>query len=362
MGKKKEQTTEEDVTDSPISHKKHKKHKKKHKRRKEDLLSEPHLPAAAVSDSKPSIKLRIRLGGETLSSKKFVLKDDSNTSSLNEYSPTAVAKMKSGGNAKLASLEDEPVDVDDTQLPDPLASAIHPSYLTSNSIISGIMAPSINPWGSSIDFDMTPEKVEDTPEDGEEKKEETSDEEQAWLDALEAGELDDFGEIRKPKDPNLLTARQRALLHGKQEQELLELPSGYKTVELTEEQIQRRQQRAKKRRLQAQEKREKDKKQTLERLLKKQETKTKAPKFKTNKRTDIARYSYVNGVSGIFISVPAGFDFPLRSKTRTDRPKTVLCGVRHCNKVRKYSCSKTGVPLCSLQCYKKNLQLHKVAS
>ncbi|XP_036369257.1 INO80 complex subunit B isoform X2 [Octopus sinensis] len=332
MGKKKEQTTEEDVTDSPISHKKHKKHKKKHKRRKEDLLSEPHLPAAAVSDSKPSIKLRIRLGGETLSSK------------------------------KLASLEDEPVDVDDTQLPDPLASAIHPSYLTSNSIISGIMAPSINPWGSSIDFDMTPEKVEDTPEDGEEKKEETSDEEQAWLDALEAGELDDFGEIRKPKDPNLLTARQRALLHGKQEQELLELPSGYKTVELTEEQIQRRQQRAKKRRLQAQEKREKDKKQTLERLLKKQETKTKAPKFKTNKRTDIARYSYVNGVSGIFISVPAGFDFPLRSKTRTDRPKTVLCGVRHCNKVRKYSCSKTGVPLCSLQCYKKNLQLHKVAS
>eukprot|EP00106_Octopus_bimaculoides_P010858 XP_014778300.1 PREDICTED: INO80 complex subunit B-like isoform X2 [Octopus bimaculoides] len=331
MGKKKEQT-EEDVTDSPISHKKHKKHKKKHKRRKEDLISEPHLPAAAVLDSKPSIKLRIRLGGETLSSK------------------------------KLASLEDEPVDVDDTQLPDPLASAIHPSYLTSNSIISGIMAPSINPWGSSIDFDMTPEKVEDTPEDGEEKKEETSDEEQAWLDALEAGELDDFGEIRKPKDPNLLTARQRALLHGKQEQELLELPSGYKTVELTEEQIQRRQQRAKKRRLQAQEKREKDKKQTLERLLKKQETKAKGPKLKTNKRTDIARYSYVNGVSGIFISVPAGFDFPLRSQTRTDRPKTVLCGVRHCNKVRKYSCSKTGVPLCSLQCYKKNLQLHKVAS
>ncbi|GAB1608166.1 INO80 complex subunit B-like [Argonauta hians] len=356
MGKKKEQSPE-NITDSPISHKKHKKHKKKHKRRKEDCVSaDPHAPAPGP-DGKQSIKLRIRLGGETYSSKKFILKDENNTSSPT----TAAANMKPGDGNKMDSLEDEPVDVDDTQLPDPLASAIHPSYLTSNSIIAGIMAPSINPWGSSIDFDMTPEKA-DTPEEGEEKKEETSDEEQAWLDALEAGELDDFGEIRKPKDPNLLTARQRALLHGKQEQELLELPSGYKTVELTEEQIQRRQQRAKKRRLQAQEKREKDKKQTVERLLKKQETKAKGPKLKTNKRTDIARYSYVNGVSGIFISVPAGFDFPLNSQTRTDRPKPVLCGVRHCSKPKKYSCSKTGIPLCSLQCYKKNLQVHKLSA
>ena len=40
------------------------------------------------------------------------------------------------------------------------------------------------------------------------KGEDTSDEEQQWLDALEAGTLDDNGEIKKEKDPSLLTARQ----------------------------------------------------------------------------------------------------------------------------------------------------------
>jgi len=52
---------------------------------------------------------------------------------------------------------------------------------------------------------------------------------------------------------------QRALLHGKAEDDLLELPSGYKMPELTEEQLKRRQLRAKKRREQAMEKQEKDK-------------------------------------------------------------------------------------------------------
>ena len=52
---------------------------------------------------------------------------------------------------------------------------------------------------------------------------------------------------------------QRALIHGMKEETLLELPSGYKSTEITEEQLKKRQQRAKKRREQAHEKREKDK-------------------------------------------------------------------------------------------------------
>ena len=40
------------------------------------------------------------------------------------------------------------------------------------------------------------------------KDEDTSDEEQAWLDALEKGELDDNGEVKKARDESLLTARQ----------------------------------------------------------------------------------------------------------------------------------------------------------
>lgn len=334
MGKKKEQATEEDTMDSPVSHKKHKKHKKKHKKRKEDDESSPvGHHSNLMSDSKPSIKLKIRLGGETLSSKKV---------------EPVVPK-------------EEPIDVEfgdvqfpQTALPDPLASAIHPGFLDSNSIISGILAPSVYPWANQEDLDI------DESLEPEENKEEISNEEQAWLEALEAGELDDFGEIRKPKNPNLLTARQRALLHGKQEHELLELPTGYKTVELTEEQIQRRQQSAKKRRLQAQEKREKDKKQTLERLLKKQETKAKTQKMKSSKKAEIPRYRYVNGVSGIFISVPLGLDFPVSAVPITRPSKVRTCGVRNCTQPKKYSCSKTGIPLCSFQCYKKNLLFHKL--
>ena len=40
------------------------------------------------------------------------------------------------------------------------------------------------------------------------RDDDTSDEEQAWLDALEKGELDDNGEVKKTKDESLLTARQ----------------------------------------------------------------------------------------------------------------------------------------------------------
>lgn len=35
--------------------------------------------------------------------------------------------------------------------------------------------------------------------------------EEAWLDALEKGDLDDYGELKKEKDPTLMTARQRAM-------------------------------------------------------------------------------------------------------------------------------------------------------
>ena len=40
--------------------------------------------------------------------------------------------------------------------------------------------------------------------------EDTSDEEKQWLDALEKGNLDDKGELRKNSDISLMTARQVA--------------------------------------------------------------------------------------------------------------------------------------------------------
>ena len=35
----------------------------------------------------------------------------------------------------------------------------------------------------------------------------------------------------------------------------------------------------------------------------------------------------------------------------------VLCGVDGCSNPKKYACSKTNTPLCSLACYKKNMAL-----
>ena len=39
-------------------------------------------------------------------------------------------------------------------------------------------------------------------------EEDTSEEEREWLDALEAGDLDDNGELKKEKDTSMLTTRQ----------------------------------------------------------------------------------------------------------------------------------------------------------
>lgn len=192
------------------------------------------------------------------------------------------------------------------------------------------------------------------------KGEDTSDEEKEWLDALERGDLDDSGMVKKSKSPKLLTARQRALLHGNQE-ELLELPSGYKSVELTEEQVLKKQQRAKKRRQQAHEKREKDKKLTLDRLLKKQESKLKGQKGKGSRKANIPRISYINNQSNVLISVPTGFQFPFTAQVAKPCKAKEKCGVKGCLNDKKYSCSKTGVSLCSLECYKRNMSLQNRA-
>lgn len=186
------------------------------------------------------------------------------------------------------------------------------------------------------------------------------DDEEAWLEALEAGELNEHGELKKEKDVNLLTARQKALLQVKadNQQALWELPHPSKPSELiTEEMMKKRALRAQRRRDQAQKKDLENKKQTIERLLKKQEVKTKSHKSgKPKKKTEGApQIHYVNSLTSISLSYPEGMDFPLVQSKSIAPPKPVRCGVEGCKNLKKYSCSKTGVPLCSLECYKKNL-------
>ncbi|XP_071111024.1 INO80 complex subunit B-like [Haliotis cracherodii] len=329
MGKRKEHVgsnEDESISESPgSSHKKHKKRKKKHKKRRESMPEELEFssPPPTTGGFKPAIKLKLKLGNETMGTKSF-------TSTIEQPAlpSTITASTAAASTAGAAGLPTEETYVNVTDEP-------------------WVVAPS----------EMQPAAEDDTFKT---KKpgDETSDEEKAWLDALEAGKLDDFEERQKHKDPKLLTARQRALIHGKQEEELMQLPSGYKNVQLTEEQLQRRQQRAKKRRQQAHEKREKDKKQTLDRLLKKQESKQKGPRGRGSKRANIPRYHYSSTSENITISVPAGYSFPFPPQAAKALTKTTKCGVSGCSNHKKYACSRTGVPLCSLECYKTNLALH----
>lgn len=186
----------------------------------------------------------------------------------------------------------------------------------------------------------------------------SDDEEEAWLEALESGRLEEVDdELRKMKDPTLMTARQRALLESKSKDKDEDGPVQVEPIkEMTEEMIQRRMQRAKKRKQQAEEKKEKDKKQTIERLLKKSESRLRANK-KLAKKVDMPKVSLLrNSEAGTLLVFPAGLPYPLAAaRAPCNYPRRVLCGIKGCPNPKKYSCSKTGLPLCSLECYKANM-------
>lgn len=212
-----------------------------------------------------------------------------------------------------------------------------------------------------------------TPKSGNQKKKRqrgrdsgTSSEEERWLDAIESGkleEVDDELKKIKPKDPKLMTARQRAMYERNTDKEpspggeiLMSLPSGYKEKVMTAEAIQRAHLKSQKRKQMADEKREKDKKKTMDRLLKKQDSKT-GKVFKNRPiKMKVPSIRYKDTVEGATISFPLGIEFPLKPQhLENEPPKPTLCSMDGCNNIKRYNCSKTNVPLCSLQCYKKNV-------
>lgn len=299
MPKRKEPSGSKD--DAPIDviglppHKrhKHKKHKKDRKKHKkqDDDMSPPASPQSG-SEGKPALRLKIKIGGQTMEKN--------------------VTKVK----------REEQADED----------------------LAGVKLKTSGSGDTSADSD---------------------DEEEAWLEALESGRLEEVDdELRKMKDPTLMTARQRALLESKSQKDKDESPTGGAGVasgsaepakEMSEEMIQRRMLRAKKRKQQAEEKKEKDKKQTIERLLKKSDSKLRANK-KLTKRSDVPKVSLVNTGAGTLLSFPVGIPFPLSPQTMKKYPEKTMCGIKGCHNQKKYSCSKTGMPLCSLECYKMNMR------
>lgn len=197
---------------------------------------------------------------------------------------------------------------------------------------------------------------------------ETSEEEQRWLDAIQEGKLEEVEpELKnmKTKDPKLMTARQRAMLIRKgdpaveqEPQELISLPSGYKEKVMTPEMIKKAEANKEKMRKLHDEKRAKEKKRTLERLLRKQEAKgTKGNSKKAAKKLGLT-IKLISNISETYMMLPIGIDYPLAAQVATPLPARLKCGVHGCSNDKRYACSKTGVPLCSLNCYKKNLAMH----
>lgn len=228
-------------------------------------------------------------------------------------------------------------------------------------------------------------------------KEGESSEEERWLDAIESGkleEVDDELKKIKPKDPKLMTARQRAMYERNADREvnnggqtfmqvtstnmastsnsfidgltanfsgsgelLLALPTGYKETPkyMSAEAIQQKQLKIQKRKQLADEIREKNKKKTMERLLKKQDSK--AVKLVKNRpfKAKIPVISYRNTISETLLSFPPNMEFPLQTKLPIEPPKPIVCGIPGCLNIKKYNCSKTNIPLCSMECYRKNV-------
>lgn len=190
----------------------------------------------------------------------------------------------------------------------------------------------------------------------------TSSEEERWLDAIESGKLEQVDdELKKIKDPKLMTARQRAMYERGTDKEshfagtemLMALPSGYKEKVMTAEAIQKAQIKSQKRKQLADEKREKDKKKTMERLLKKQDSKS-AKNFKSRPKTvSVPMIIYRNTVEGATVTFPVEMAMPVVAQCERAPPKRQLCAM--CGDAKRYNCSKTNIPLCSFRCYKQNV-------
>ncbi|XP_034533166.1 INO80 complex subunit B isoform X2 [Notolabrus celidotus] len=296
-------------------HKKHKKHKRKHHSFPEIPEPEPIV----VPRPPPQLRLKIKLGGQTLGTK--------NVPTFTVHpgvacppSPLMIIHNNDVDDDDDDDDEDDDEDDDDEEPSVPLEQ--------------------YRAW-----LDMDSDSMLGVPVDEEER----------WLDALEKGELDDNGELKKEVDESLLTARQKALLHKQQSQPLLELPMGYKEKEMTVEMMQKREERARKRRLQAAKKAEENKNQTIERLTKTSKAKIKSMRERKSKLSQVPMVRYSDSVQGVVISFPTGVPTPAPTTPCPPPAAPVNCGVSGCSNLKKYACSKTGVPLCSLECYKRNL-------
>ncbi|KAI2523960.1 INO80 complex subunit B, partial [Homo sapiens] len=162
-----------------VHKKKHKKHKKKHKKKHHQ---EEDAGPTQPSPAKPQLKLKIKLGGQVLGTKSVP------TFTVIPEGPRSPSPLMVVDN------EEEPME--------------------------GVPLEQYRAWLDE-DSNLSPSPLRDLSGGlgGQEEEEE-----QRWLDALEKGELDDNGDLKKEINERLLTARQRALLQKARSQPSPMLP------------------------------------------------------------------------------------------------------------------------------------------
>ncbi|XP_068677998.1 INO80 complex subunit B-like [Montipora foliosa] len=323
MGKRKE-TSEDDTRESSSTSpkKKHKRKHKKHKKKKdhgpegydEERKKEKNKEKSKSREKEKNgnkgggraVKLKIKLRGETVA-----------TTQMAKIVPVKLKEpVISSGE------EDEPVEEDNFQ----------------------------QTWQGNEKEE--PEVTEKERGDSDEQ------EEQKWLDALERGELDDFGRVKQDKDVSMMTARQRAMLGHEIEGEnqLLELPTEpRRKSEDSEEAQKRRKQRAKKRKQQMQKKIEENKTQTVKKLLDREATRSRKEEEKARrKKQEVPHIRYISNQNGFALSFSKGLEFPLQVQLPHKPPEPrSTCAAQGCMNLKKYSCSSNKLPVCSMECYKK---------
>jgi INO80 complex subunit B len=204
--------------------------------------------------------------------------------------------------------------------------------------------------GDTAGADQTSPEDHEPAEDGAAEEEGSEGEEEAWLVAMEKGQLDKTGYV--PRRPGTsLTTRQKAML-GSTDEQLLELPLGKARQEMTEEMILKKTEKNRKRRQAAQRRKEKRKTETVRKLLEKQTKKKDEVKATADKRVTPAFLHYVRSSDNSSISLAPGINYPLPPQTATLPAVPQQCAVPGCSGRRRYCDSASGLPLCSLACYK----------
>lgn len=203
----------------------------------------------------------------------------------------------------------------------------------------------------------------------------SADEEEKWLDAVEAGTLHAVDEeLKNIRDPKLMTARQRAMVVRQSDDFVMtDEESGHMALAYTNKKdkapvdeveiLRVKAIKSAKRKEVELEKREQDRKKTMDRLLNKRESTV----LKSSLKSALAatgdanlrnpKITYIHTKNGPSLTFPPFMDIPIPTLKRKKPPEVIKCSVKLCKNAKKYNCSQTGRPLCSLQCYKKNLTL-----